>query len=108
VDGCVGWYRLELEQLVGADPQRCAHGWVELANRSTPELVDPVIERANPLDRPVGDSLGQSPVARVEPLGRGAEHPVCVRVVLEHAAYGLEGRSTRRRRGHLTPRRNSS
>ena len=40
-----------------------------------PSVVDPVVERAHALHRPVGEPLRERAVARVEALGRGAEAP---------------------------------
>ena len=94
-------------ELVRAEPQRRPHGRVELAHRPAAERLDPVVERANALNRPEGEPLRERAVARVEPLDRAAQHPVGVGLLLEHAQHDLVGRPPRRR-DHRRPRRNSS
>jgi hypothetical protein len=66
-----------------------------------------VVERADALDRPVREALREGAVARVEPLGGGAEGAVGVRVVLEDAEDRLVGGAARGR-DQRRPRRNSS
>jgi hypothetical protein len=88
---------LEIPELVGADPQRCANRWIELAHRAAPERLDPVVERAHALDGPVGDLLRQRAVAAVEPFGRARENAVGVRVLLEDPADDLVRRPPCRR-----------
>ena len=99
---------LRVGELVGAEPQCRLHRMVEPLDRPAAELLDPVIERADALDRPVGEPLGQRPVARVDALGRAAKGAVGVGVVLEHAPDRLEGRAPRRGNAHRSPRRNAS
>ena len=94
-------------ELVGAEPQRGAHGRIELAHRPLARLLDPEVDRARPLHRAVREPLGQRAVAVVEAFDGGPEGAVRVRVLLEDAAHDLE-RGAARRSDHRTPRRNSS
>ena len=100
--------RLELCELVGADAERRTDGRIELAHRSASELVDPVVECPDTLDRPVRNSLGKRSVTWLEPRSGGTEGTVRVGVVLEHATHSLECGASRRRDAHCKPRRNSS
>jgi hypothetical protein len=107
VHGCV-LRNLRERELVGTEAQRRPYRRVELPHRPPPELLDPVVERAHTLDRPVGQPLRERAVALVEPLGGRRKGPVGVRVLLEDAADGLERRPPRGRHAHRRPRRNSS
>ena len=94
--------------LVAGDPKRGQHGRVEVARGPAPEQVDPVVDRADALNRAVGDPLGERPVAWVETGGGGRHRPVRVRLVLEDPAHHLVGRGAGGRRHARIPRRNSS
>ena len=89
--------------LVAGDPERSQHGRVELARRPAAEHVDPVVDRADALNRAVGDALGERPVARVEPGGGRRHRPVRVRPVLEDPAHDLVGRTCGRARSRANP-----
>ena len=80
-------------ELVRRDAERRQHRGIELPRGALPERVDPVVDRAHPLHRPVGDPLGERAVALVEPGRSGREGPVGVRLVLEHAPHDLERRA---------------
>ena len=86
------WRDFEVSELVCAEPERRAHGWVELSHGPLAERLDPVVERADPLHGAVGDLLRQGAVTPVEPCGRALEHAVRVGVVLEDTADDLVGR----------------
>ena len=83
-------------------------GGSSLTHGAPPERLDPVVERADALDRPVGEPLGERPLAGVEAGRGGRKRPVGVGVLLEDALHGLECREPRRRGAHVRPRRNSS
>ena len=93
VDGGVARDAVEERQLVRAEAQRGAHGWVELSHRSPAERLDRVVERPNPLDGAVGDPPGERPVPLVERGRLRGEGPVGVRAVLEDAPQHGEGRA---------------
>ena len=78
---------LRVGELVRAEPQRRPHRRVELGDRAAAELLDPVVERADALDRPVGEPLRERPLARVDALDRAAKGTVGVGVVLEDAPH---------------------
>ena len=70
-------------ELVGAGAERRANRRVELPHRPAPERLDAVVERADALNRAVGELLREGAVARVEPLRGAPEGPVGVGAVLE-------------------------
>ena len=94
-------------ELVGAEPKRGSHRRVELAHGPLAELLDPEVDRALALHRPVREALRERAVAVVETLDGRGERAIGVGVLLEDAAHDLE-RGAPRRRDHRTPRRNSS
>ena len=67
-----------------------------------------MVDRALPLDGPVGDPLGEPPVAGVEPAGRRVSGPVGVGPVLEDAPHDLERGAAGRGDHARMPRANSS
>ena len=107
VHGGVGGDGVEIGELVGADPERGQHRRIELAHGTAAERLDPVVERADALHRPVGDALGERAVTLVERLRGGGERSIGVRVLLEHAPHDLVRRAPRGRdAAHgLRPRR---
>ena len=109
VDGCVARHAVEVGQLVRAEPERGAHGRVELADRPPPERLDRVVERPGALDRAVGEAPRERAVALVEPAGLGAQRAIGVGAVLEDAPDDREGDAPRGRdRAHRRPRRQAS
>jgi hypothetical protein len=100
--------QIHLGELVRAETERRAHGRIELAHRPPAELVDREVERADALDRSVGDPLRKCAVSAVERLRGGAKGAVRVRVLLEDAQDGLVRRSSRRGNRYCRPRRNAS
>jgi hypothetical protein len=86
---------LRVRELIGAQPQRRAHRRVELGDRTAAELLDPVVESPDALDRPVGQPLCERPLARVDALNRAAKGSVRIGVVLEDAPNRLERRAAR-------------
>ena len=94
-------------KLVGAEPERGSHRWIELANGALAELLDPEVDRPPALHRPVGESLRERAVAVVEPLDGRGERTIGVGPLLEDAAHDFEGGATCRG-DHRRPRRNSS
>ena len=107
VDGRVH-RNLRVGELVGTEPQGGSNRRVELAHGPPAESLDPVVEGADALDRPVGQPLSEGTLARLEPGSLGRESAIGVGLLLEHALDGLERRPPRRRRAHFRPRRNSS
>ena len=97
---------VEVAELVGAEAKRRPDRRIELAHRTAAERLDRVVERPDALHRPVRDLLGERPVARVEPAGRGGEGAVGVGVVLEDAEDDLVGRAPGR--GYRSPRSHAS
>ena len=95
-------HAVQVGELVGAEPERRPDRRVELADGPAAERVDPVVERADALDRSVGDPLGERAVARVELLRRARERTVGVRIVFEDAEDDLVGGPARRRDAHCT------
>ena len=65
-DGRVRRHRVHEAELVGAEPQRGAHGRVELAHGPPAERLDRVVERAHALHRAVRELHRERAVARVE------------------------------------------
>ncbi len=106
VHGGVAGDALDVAELVRAEPERCANGRVEPRHRPPCERLDGVVDRPDALHRAVGEPPGQREVAVVQALGRGAERPVGVGVVLEHAPQhlvgGRAGRAYRRPRSHAS------
>ncbi len=99
----IGGDRIQVGELVGADPESGAHRRVELAHRAAADLLERVVERADALDGAVGDPLGQRAVALVEAGGGGCESAVGVGVLLEDAEDDVVG-DTACRRDHRLDR----
>ena len=95
---------VEEAELVGAEPQRRAHGRVELAHRPAAERVDRVVERADALHRAVGELLREGAVARVEPLGRRRGRRGRRRRRPRRRAAGRRRPRAARRRAHVGAR----
>ena len=99
VRGGVGGDRAHEAELVGAQPERGEHGRIELAYGPTAERLDRVVERAQALDRAVGE-LHRERVLPSLQLGRGcAKGAVSVGALFGHAQDDVErhlpgGRST--------------
>ena len=94
-------------ELVGAEPQRGADGWVELAHRPLAELLDAEVERPRHLHRPVGEALREGAVARVEAGDGRRERAIGVVLLFEDAPHHLIRRRARWR-DQRRPRTNSS
>ena len=77
---------VEVEQLEEAEPERSAHGRVELFDRAAGEALGDVIKRAGALDGAVGELGGQRPLAGAEAAGRGVQRAVGPGSVLEDPA----------------------
>ena len=107
VDGRVT-RRLHEAELVRAEPERRPHGSVQLADRSPPQLLDRMVERASALDRPVGEPLGERSVSLVEARGGRSQRAVGICTLLEDAQHRLVRRPPGRRDHQRSPRRNSS
>ena len=88
-------------ELVRAEPQRRAHGRIELAHRPLAERVDRVVERPDALDGAIREPLRERALALVEPLRRGAEGAVGVRVLLEDAQQDFVRGAPRGRDAHV-------
>ncbi len=93
--------RVGVAELVRAEPQRRAHRRIELAHRPLAERVDRVIERAHTLHGAVREPLRERALALVEPLRRGAEGAVGVRVLLEDAEEDFVRGAPRGRDAHV-------
>ena len=65
--------RIQVGELVGADPESGAHRRVELSHGAAADLLERVVERAHALDGAVRDPLRQRAVALVEAGGGGAK-----------------------------------
>ena len=88
-------------ELVRAEPQRRTHRRIELPHRPPPERLDRVVERPHALHGAVRESLGERPLALVEPFGGAAKGAVGVRLLLEHAEQNLVGRAPGGRDAHV-------
>ena len=72
-------------ELVGPEPKPSPDGDVEAGHGPPADLLERVVERADALDRPVGEALCERPVARVELGGLRRERPVGVGAFVEDA-----------------------
>ena len=67
VDGRPIWDRVHPQELEDAQAQCVEHRRVDIAERSRGQRLQHELERAPALDRPIGETLGEGAVARVEP-----------------------------------------
>ena len=95
--------RIQVAELVCADPQSGADRRIELAHGTAANLLEHVVERACPLHCPVRDPLRERAVARVQAGGRTGEGAVGVRVLLEDAQDDVV-RDSAGRCDHVSPR----
>ena len=107
VDRRVPCDAVDESELVRAEPERRSHGRVEAAQRSPPERLDRMVERARALNGAEREPLRERAIAFVE-TGRGAaKGAIRVRVVLEDAQEDVERRDAggayaRRPRSHAS------